>query len=247
MKKSIFPNQQQKKVGASVVIDGQPNAYGPYNGFGPGVGPNGFGPGPIGPYGGYGYPGVPIPPGPCGVPFFPPPPFAPFLFDDRFDSSSSSSSDEDDASATVSVPPQTVAPNTTNALILGSALSSDDVRVNGNSIELPIPGTYRISANVTASRANPSTGGNVSLLLNGGVGGGTIATGNIPSGATQVLSGSDTFSTNGRNTSVSVLLNNAGDQLQVLGGTVTVQLIERQRRHRRCHRRCNGRNDFFGF
>jgi len=81
---------------------------------------------------------------------------------------------------------------------------------------------------VTASRSSTSTGGVVQFILNGGVSGaGNIAFGDLLTNSTQVFSGNTTIRTNGRAVDVSVLASNAGGPLQVLGGTISIQLLNR--------------------
>lgn len=210
-----------KRVGASVVPNAQVSPFPQY-----GVPP----PFPV--------PGIGIP-NPCGVPpQFPLPiPFPPFLpypivFDDRVPPFPPEPAPVppvvQNVSITAEVAPQTVASSSTTVLMLSNAISSiGGARVSGSSIILPVRGTYTLSISVAASRALTSTGGNVMFILNGGIGSSFIASGNIASGESRIFTGSVTFSTNEVNTPISVLVNNEGGSLSILGGTVTVQLTSR--------------------
>lgn len=205
-------DSQPKRVGASVIPPAQP--IGPIPGPGPFPG-IGVGPG--------------IGPGICGVPpFFPPPPFPCFprgiIFDDRLDPPLPPFPDEN-VSLTAGVAPQTIPATSTASLFLSSAMtSSGGARISGNSIILPVPGRYTLSINITASRSGMSSDGDVMFILNGAVSGsGFIASGNLLSGQTRVYTGSVSLSTQERHASISVLVNNDGGPLQILGGTVSVQ------------------------
>ena len=227
--KSSTPN---KRVGASVVVDGQPlgvvNQF-PYGA--PGVvnpyGPQGYGPFNPGFPGGQGI-GIPNPCG-CPPPFFPPVPFFPgIFFDDRVEQFPIIE-DEFDVALTAGVAPQTIPANSTAALLLTSAVTSTGgARISGSSIILPVEGVYTLSVNVTASRPVTSAGGIVQFILNGGISGsGNIAFGDLAIGTTQVFSDTVTVRTNGVHTAVSILVNNAGGPLQILGGTISIQLNNR--------------------
>lgn len=223
---SSKPASNGKRVGASVVVDGQTP-----------VGTNPFGQVANAPFnGGFGFPqvpgfGIPNPCGSCPPPFFPPLPVAPFpgnpgfIIDDRIEPPFED--DEFNTTITAGVAPQTIPANSTAVLLLASALSSTGgARVSGSSIILPIPGTYSLSINVTAGRTPGSTGGNISFILNGGVSGtGVIASGDVIMSGTQVFSGTISVRTNAPNTAISILVNNVGGVLQILGGTVTAQLV----------------------
>lgn len=191
-------------------------------------------------------PMIGIPPmGGCNVPFFPPIP--PPLFPGGLVGENISCNRRDErGSITANVAPQSVPANSTTPVLLASASSSvGDMNISGNSIVLGCRGRYTISISITVSRDALSAAGTVSFLLNGGVGGsGTLSSMNLPSGSTQVFTGSTTFTTNGRNESVSILASNLGGLVQILGGTITVQLQDCERR--RCNDR-RGRVDPFIF
>lgn len=211
-----------KRVGASVVVDanvqGMVSPYG-YPPVAPGITP--FPPV---------APGIGIP-NPCGcnIPFFPPVPFFPFpgFIDDRIERPLPPSRPIENVSLTVGVAPQSIASSTTAALLLTSAIASTrGIRISGSSIILPVEGVYTLSINITASRGVGVIGGDIMFILNGGISGsGFIASGDVASGQTRVFSGSITLTTNSPGTSISVLVNNDGGSLQILGGTITVQLV----------------------
>lgn len=223
--------KKDKRVGASVVIDGQNpvGPYGPYPGLGnPFIqGPYGIGPGIPPPFPGI---GIPNPCGGCPPPFFPPLPFPGLIVDDRIERPIC---DNPDTSITAGIAPQTIPANSTSTLLLSSALtSSGGANISGSNISLPREGVYSLSLSVTASRSSTSTDGVVSFILNGGVSGaGTIAGGSLLSGTTQVFSGSATVRSSSRRTTISILVNNTGGPLQILGGTLSVQLLHGRNHH----------------
>lgn len=236
MSDSLLPRSaQSKRVGASVVIDAQGAGLNPYI-QGPQLG-----------YPGIVQPGIGIPnPGccPCPPPFFPPMPFpiggfpgypgyfpgGEFpLFPGEEDDIIIDDPNVPTVVINAGVAPQTINAGSTAQVLLTSAMSSvGGAYITGNSIILPVRGTYNLSINITVSRPLGSTGGIVSFILNGGVSGSSnIASAALSAGSTQVLSGTVSLRTNSRNTSVSILANNGGGSLQILGGTVSVQLTSR--------------------
>lgn len=210
------PNQMQKRVGASVVLDNNPPGFDQTPGYDPG-------PYPPGPYPGGPYPGGCPPPNPCGgypglYPPYPYPPYPPpFIIDDRIDPRPIRN-----INITVSlIPGQVVPAGSTQGLLLGSIGSTfGDITVSGNSIFLPLGGFYNVTLNATVTRPVTSSSGNVTFFVSGGT---SSITGTVLSGTTQTISGIVPVNSNIGGTTISLLVSNSGGgPITIDNGTVTV-------------------------
>lgn len=171
-------------------------------------------------------PSAPVPaiPGPVVGPGIPPPPIYPMmLYDDRYRRCNDDSDDETerDVAVAADITRHNVAASSTITVGLTSAsISTGEARVSGNALVLPRRGEYRVHVNITLVTA----GETVSVLVNGGVGGGNIIS--TSATGTSVYMGTVRVRASSHNERVSILVSNGGSNaIQVLGGTVSAQLI----------------------
>lgn len=165
-----------------------------------------------------------IPSAPTPNTMIPPPPLFPMvLYDDRHRHRRCSDSDDDDrdVAITTDITRHTVPGNSTITVGLTSAaVSVGEARVSGNAIILPHRGDYRVHVNITMA----TVGNTVSVLVNGGVGGGTIIT--TAATGVSVYTGTITMRASSRQERISVMISNGGTgSIQILGGTISAQLV----------------------
>lgn len=170
-----------------------------------------------------------IPSAPTPNTMIPPPPLFPMvLYDDRHrhhhrrrHDCSDSDDDDRDVAITTDITRHTVPGNSTITVGLTSAaVSVGEARVSGNAIILPHRGDYRVHVNITMA----TVGDTVSVLVNGGVGGGTIIT--TAATGVSVYTGTITMRASSRQERISVMISNGGTgSIQILGGTISAQLV----------------------
>lgn len=124
---------------------------------------------------------------------------------------------------------QTILGGSTQQIALGSSIITIGGNVSGSSLILLEAGVYRVDITVVVNRPITSASGTVLFSLNGTT---ILAGGTVNSGETEVFSGSTIIQTASRNSSVSFTVSNTtalAGPITLQSGNVSAQLIIQSR------------------